>query len=206
MYAVGVAWRPNNYTTVTRKKRVAVTGGEEAVLDLTRPDPVARDEVVVRWAPTPDDIVPRMIELAGLIAGDVVYEPGPGDGRVLIAAVRAGAGKAVGIELDPEMAEEARARVEDAGLADRITILEGNALTDRDCSEATVVFLYMGGEFNTLLRPVLEAQLKPGARVVSHRFTFGPGWPPDRTVRVTASDGYEDELHLWTVRKKGGDR
>ena len=206
VYTLGVTWRPNNYTTITRKKLVAVPDGEATLVDLTGPDPGARDEVVVRWAPTPDEIVAEMVGLAGVTAGDVVYEPGPGDGRVLIAAVRAGAEKAVGVELDPEMAEEARARVKDAGLADRVTIVEGDALAGQDYSPATVLFLYMGEEFNALLRPALEAQLKPGARVVSHRFTFGLGWPPSRTVRVTARDGYEDELHLWAVRKKGGDR
>ncbi|MBX9580251.1 MAG: type II toxin-antitoxin system prevent-host-death family antitoxin [Gemmataceae bacterium] len=205
VYAVGVAWRPNNYTSIARKHRVAVPDGVETVLDLTTSDPEARDEVVVRWAPTPDDVVPRMVELAGVTAGDVVYEPGPGDGRVLMAAVRAGAATAVGVELDPAMAEEARGRVRDAGLADKIAIVDGDALRDQDYSPATVVFLYMGEEFNALLRPTLEAQLRPGARVVSHRFTFGPGWPPDRTVGVSSRDGYEDVLHLWTVKEKGAE-
>ncbi|MBX9581356.1 MAG: hypothetical protein K2X87_13725, partial [Gemmataceae bacterium] len=104
--------------------------------------------------------------------------------------------------LDPVMAAAARARAADAGPADRVTVVEGDALAGRDYSPAAVVFLYMGDEFNALLRPTLEAQLRPGTWVVSHRFTFGPGWPPDRTVGVSSRDGYKDELHLWTIKEK----
>ena len=141
------------------------------------------------------------MKLGDVKKGDIVYEPGPGDGRMLIAAVKKGAEKGVGIELDPKKAEEARENVKKAKLDKQITIIEGDALKDRDYSEATVVLLYMGNEFNNLLRPILEKQLKPGTRIVSHRFVLGD-WMPDKTIKVTGEDGDEYKLHLWTVKEK----
>jgi uncharacterized protein (TIGR03000 family) len=199
-YSFSVTWRPNNYTTLTRTKSIDFKGGDEITVDLTKADP-KNDKAVIRWVPTPDDIVDKMIELGGVKKGDIVYEPGPGDGRVLIACVKKGAAKGVGIEIDPKKVVEATENVKKAGLEKEIKIIEGDALKDRDYSEATVVMLYMGNEFNNLLRPVLEKQLKPGTRIVSHRFVMGD-WAPDKTITVTGMDGDEYKLHLWTVKEK----
>lgn len=200
-YSFSVTWRPNNYTVLTRVKSVEFKGGDDITVDLTKPDPKAPDKAVVRWVPTPDDIVAEMVKMAKVTKDDVAFEPGPGDGKVLIAAVKAGAKKAVGIELDPKKATEARENVKKAGLADKITIREGDALKVEDYGDATVVFLYMGNEFNNLLRPLLEKQLKPGTRIVSHRFVLGD-WKPDETKKVMGEDGDEYLLHIWTVKKK----
>jgi uncharacterized protein (TIGR03000 family) len=200
-YAFKVVWRPNNYTVLTRTKTVEFKGGEKLDIDLTKKDDKNPDKAVIRWVPTPDDIVAKMMELGSVKDGDVAYEPGPGDGRVLIAAVKKGAKKAVGIELDAKKADEARENVKKAGLDAKINIITGDALKDRDYSEATIVFLYMGNEFNNLLRPILEKQLKPGTRIVSHRFVLGD-WAPDKTITVMGEDGDEYKLHLWTVKEK----
>jgi len=200
-YTFTVIWQPNNYTTLTRTKSIEFKGGEDIVADLTKADPKNPDKAKIRWVPTPDDIVAEMMKLGGVKKGDIAYEPGPGDGRVLIAAVKAGADKGVGIEIDPKKAEEARENIKKAGLEKKITIIEGDALKDRDYSEATIVFLYMGNEFDALLAPILEKQLKPGTRIVSHRFLLGD-WKPDKTIKVTGTDGDEYTLHLWTVKEK----
>jgi uncharacterized protein (TIGR03000 family) len=200
-YSFTVMWEPNNYTKMTRNKNIEFKGGDDITVDLTKVDPKSPDKAVIRWVPTPDDIVDEMIKLGNVKDGDIVYEPGPGDGRVLIAAVKKGAKKAVGIELDPKKATEAKENVAKAKLDKQITIIEGDALKDRDYSEATVVMLYMGNEFNNLLRPVLEKQLKPGSRIVSHRFVLGD-WAPDKTIKVMGADGDEYVLHLWTVKEK----
>ncbi len=200
-YTFSATWRPNNYTTLTRTKSVEFKGGEDVTADLTKADAKIPDKAVIRWVPTPDDIVDEMLKLGSVKKGDVVYEPGPGDGRMLIAAVKKGAVKGVGIELDPKKAEEAKENVKKAGLAKEITIHEGDALKDRDYSEATVVLLYMGNEFNLLLKPILEKQLKPGTRIISHRFIIGD-WTPDKTIKVMGADGDEYTLHLWTVKEK----
>ena len=199
-YFFSVVWNPNNYTTMTRTKNVEFKAGEDVVVDLTKED-LKNDKAKIRWVPTPDDIVDKMIELGGVKDGDVVYEPGPGDGRVLIASVKKGAKKAVGIEIDPKKAAEAVDNVKKAKLEDKIKIIEGDALKDRDYSEASVVMLYMGNEFNNLLRPILEKQLKPGTRIVSHRFVMGD-WMPDKTIKVMGADGDEYVLHLWTIKAK----
>jgi len=200
-YTFSVTWRPNNYTVLTRTKSVEFKGGEDVSTDLTKADPKNPDKAVIRWVPTPDDIVEEMMKLGKVGKDDIVYEPGPGDGRMLIAAIKKGAKKGVGIEIDPKKVEEAKENVKKAKLEKEITIIEGDALKDRDYSEATVVLLYMGNEFNNLLRPILEKQLKPGARIVSHRFVIGD-WAPDKTIKVTGQDGDEYTLHVWTVKEK----
>ena len=126
-----------------------------------------------------------MIELAGVSRDDVVYEPGCGDARILIAAMQAGARRGVGVDIDPDLAEVAYAKVKAAGLPDRIEIRWGNAL-DMDMSDATVVFLFMGEGFNKVIRPLLWRQLPVGARVVSNDFAMGD-WSRTATVRVDAA-------------------
>jgi uncharacterized protein (TIGR03000 family) len=195
-YKFTAKWRPNNYTVITRNKTVTFEAGKEVVVDLTQDDP--NDRAQIRYVPTPDDIVAQMVKLAKITKDDVVFEPGCGDARITIAAVKAGAKRGVGIDLDPERVAESKANVKAAGLQDKIEIRLGDALDIKDLGDATVVFLYMGNEFDMLIRPHLWRQLKVGARVVSHRFTFGD-WKPDQTVKVTGDDGDEYELHLWTI-------
>jgi cyclopropane fatty-acyl-phospholipid synthase-like methyltransferase len=138
-----------------------------------------------------------MLKLAELTSEDVVFEPGCGDARITVAAVKAGAGRGVGIDLDPARVAEATTSVKAADLSDKIEIRLGDALDIKDLSEATVVFLYMGDDFNRLIRPLLLKHLKVGSRVVSHRFTMGD-WKPDKTI---SRELYEDvyRVHLWTV-------
>lgn len=194
-YTVKVTWRPNSYTLLTRTARVEFEAGEQVVLDMTQPDPGDRAEI--RYVPTPHEVVAAMIELAGVRAGDVVYEPGCGDGRVVIAAVEAGAARGVGIDIDPDRVEDALANVRAARLEGRVEIRLGDALEIDDLSQATVVFIYMGDEFNALLRPQLWQRLPVGARIVSHRFTMGD-WLPDRTEQLTVNDE-TFFVHLWTI-------
>jgi uncharacterized protein (TIGR03000 family) len=194
-YTFAATWNPNGYTTITRSKTVSFRAGERVVVDLS----IGGDERVrVKYVPTPDDIADAMIKLAGVTPRDVVFEPGCGDARVTIAAVVAGASKGVGIDIDPERVAESRALVKAAGLENKIEIRLGDALDIKDLSTATVVFLYMGDDFNLLIRPLLWKELPVGARVVSHRFTMGD-WQPDKTVTIPGYDIGEYELHLWTI-------
>lgn len=196
-FTLSASWNPNTYTTMTRTKVVSLGAGEQLAVDLTREDP--GDRVRVIYVPTPADVAEEMVKLAGVTSADIVFEPGCGDARVTIAAVRAGAARAICVDLDPERARESRANVKQAGLADRIDVRQGDALDVKDLSEVTVVFLYMGDHFNQLIRPVLWRALRPGARVVSHRFTMGD-WQPDRTVTIESMDGGGTyDVHLWTI-------
>jgi uncharacterized protein (TIGR03000 family) len=198
-YSVAASWRPNAYTTMTRAKTVSFKGGDRITVDLTKEDPA--DRVRVLYVPTPEYVVAEMIKLAGVGPTDVVFEPGCGDARITIAAVKAGARKGVGIDIDPDRVAESRGLVKDAGLNDRIEIRLGDALDIKDLSEASVVFLYMGDHFNLLIRPHLWRELKVGARVVSHRFLMGD-WKPDKTVSVDSDGTSSYEVHLWTVTEE----
>ena len=195
-YTFVATWNPNTYTTMTRRRVVPIKGGEIFNVNLMVDDP--NDRVRVMYVPTPSDIAAEMVKLAGVTSSDIVFEPGCGDARVTIAAVKAGAKKGVGIDIDPERVEDSRAKVKEAGLADRIDIRLGDALDIKDLSTASVVFLYMGDHFDMLIRPILWRDLKVGARVVSHRFLMGD-WKPDKTVTIPSDQGGEYELHLWTI-------
>jgi uncharacterized protein (TIGR03000 family) len=198
-YKFTAKWEPNNYTVITRNKSVTFKAGDEVTVDMTVDDP--NDRAKIRYVPTPDDIVAQMVKLANITKDDVVFEPGCGDARILIASVKGGAKRGVGIDLDQDRVDESKANVKAAGLADKIDIRQGDALDIKDLPDATVVMMYMGNEFNAMMRPILWRDLKVGARVVSHRFTFGD-WKPDQTKTVTGDDGDEYEVHIWTITEE----
>ncbi len=200
-YELVVKFEPNNYTTITRKKSVNFKGSDATVaVDLTKED--AADKVVIRFVPTPEDIVAKMLDLGAVGKDDVVYDLGCGDGRIVIAAVRDKMALAgVGIDIDPERVKESQEAVKKAKLEGKVDIRQGDVLEIKDISEASVVMLYMGDELGKALEPRLKKLLQPGTRVVSHRFTLGD-WKPEKTITVQGADGEEYVLHLWTVPKK----
>lgn len=132
--------------------------------------------------PTPQTVVERMLEVARLKPNEVVYDLGSGDGRIVITAAQKYGVLAVGVELMPDLCRQARARVEAAGLSGRIRIVEGSALRV-DLSPADVVTMFFLTGSNERLRPALERQLHPGARVVSTEFPVR-GWKTQDTVHV----------------------
>ena len=143
------------------------------------PDPLDADTL---YLPTPHAVVEAMLELAQVRPDDVVYDLGAGDGRIVIAAARRYGVRAVGIELDARKVAQARTNVARAGLAGRVEIRQGDALA-ADIREASVVTLFLFPELNAQLAPKLRAELRPGARIVSHRFGLG-AWPPERQVQA----------------------
>ena len=206
-YKIEATIEPNNYTKIIRVREVTFKAGEELTLDLRKKDDKIADDVRIRWVPTPDDIAEEMGKLAKIGKDDIVYDCGCGDGILLITAVKKlGAKKAVGIDIDPKKVTDAVAAVKAAGLEDKIAIREGNALKQdaKSIGEATVIMTYMGDELNIRFRPILWENLKPGARIVSHRFLFGD-WKPDKSVKVKGADGDEYDLHVWTVTGKEKD-
>jgi uncharacterized protein (TIGR03000 family) len=190
-------WEPNTYTTMTRSKTVLVRAGEVVRVDLSVEAP--GDRVRVIYVPTPTEVAEAMVDLAGVRPDDVVFEPGCGDARITIAAIRKGARRAICVDIDGERARESQANVAAAGLADRIDVREGDALDVKDLADVSVVLLYMGDHFNLLIRPVLWRELKVGSRIVSHRFGMGD-WQPDKTI--TAGDGGFTDVHLWTITEQ----
>ena len=138
---------------------------------------LASTQNLAPYVPTPEDVVERMLTLADVKAGDVVYDLGCGDGRIPIAAAKRGA-RGVGVDIDPRRIEESNANAKTAGVEKLVEFRLQDALTV-DVSPATVVTLYLLSSSNAKLRPILTRQLKPGSRIVSHAFSMGPEWPAD---------------------------
>jgi uncharacterized protein (TIGR03000 family) len=167
---------------------------------------VERPEIVVPYVPTPDKVVAEMLKLANVKEGDVVYDLGSGDGRIVIAAVKEfGAKRGLGIDFNPERIKDARDNARKAGaeVEQRVEFKQGDVLTltEKDFEGVDVVTLYLLPEVNLKLMPVLQKGLKPGARVVSHDFDMGDEWKPDQTVEVMDEEGREHTVYLWTIKK-----
>jgi SAM-dependent methyltransferase len=148
----------------------------------------------IHYVPTPNDVVEAMLSIAEVGPSDVVYDLGSGDGRIVIAAAKRGA-RGVGIELEPSLVAEANRNAGRAGVADRVAFVEGD-IFQTDVSQATVVTLYLLSSINERLRPKLLRELKPGSRIVSHRFRMGT-WEPERSRQVSGKD-----VWLWRVPPK----
>jgi SAM-dependent methyltransferase len=134
----------------------------------------------ISFIPTPNEDIENFFDLAPLSASDVVYDLGSGDGRLLFAALEKGAGKAVGIELNPLQVQKARDTAKIKGLEHRIVFQETDVMQS-DLSEATVILCYLFTTASKALKPKFEAELKPGTRVVMESFPV-PGWKPVQTT------------------------
>jgi cyclopropane fatty-acyl-phospholipid synthase-like methyltransferase len=153
------------------------------------------------YVPTPEDVVDRMLVLAGTTRQDVVYDLGCGDGRIPIAAAKKYGARGVGIDIDPKRIDESKANAKAAGVEHLVEFRLQDAL-QADVSDATVVTLFMLASGNAQLRPVLTRQLKPGARVVSHAFSMGSTWPPQKIDQFVSAGGDQVTLYLWTADGK----
>ena len=176
---LAIGW-PRVSSTISATNATIVT--EESPFDSRK---------VVPFVPTPQRVVDKMIELARVKEGDVVYDLGSGDGRIVIAAAKKGA-KAVGFEIDPELVGTARENIKKAGVQERAEIRNQDIFT-ADFSGASVITLYLLPDVNLKLKPKLLRQLKPGSRVVSHAFSMG-NWKPERTQDI---DGRT--IYLWII-------
>jgi precorrin-6B methylase 2 len=197
---------PNTYTRFIRTKTVKVEKGKTVKVNMLKADENSPDKIWVIYVPTPEEVVDEMCKIAKIKKDDVVYDIGCGDGRMVIHAVKKyGAKKGVGIDLTPERIKECKVNAKKAKVDDKVSFLQKDALTIKDFSEANVVLIYLSNYLNEALRPTLRKTLKPGARIVSHRFKMGD-WKPDSTKTIKAKDNYGDlddfELHLWTIKKK----
>jgi len=146
--------------------------------------------------PTPQIVVERMLEAAHIKAGEVVYDLGSGDGRIIITAAQKYGARAVGVEIQPDLCRKARERVQSLGLADRVSVMEGSALRV-DFSPADVVTMYFLTSSNDRLRPNLEKYLKVGARVVSNEFPVR-GWKPAEVVHIKAGK-MEHTIYVYQI-------
>jgi SAM-dependent methyltransferase len=160
------------------------------------PPPVVTPQLDVIWVPSDLAVVMEMLRVAEVGPGDVVYDLGCGDGRIVITAAQQFGARAVGVDLDTDLLAEAWQNAVKAGVADRVTFREQD-LFATDLGEATVVTLYLSPEVNLKLRPKLLRELRPGNRIVSHEYDLGD-WLPERTVSVPLGER-SHRVFLWRV-------
>jgi precorrin-6B methylase 2 len=162
----------------------------------TRADdqPARRPDVV--YVPTPQEVVDKMLELAEVKKGDVVYDLGCGDGRIVVTAAKKYGAKAVGYDIDPERVKESLANVKKEDVGELVTIKQADIFT-LDLSDANVITLYLLPTLNVKLIPQLE-KLKSGSRIVSHAFDM-KGVKPKKVERVKCNDGQERTVYLWVT-------
>jgi len=146
---------------------------------------------------SPEHAVDKMLEVANLKPGEVLYDLGCGDGRILIAAASKYKAKGVGIEISDHLARTAVERVKKAGFADQVKIIHGDFMKT-DLSEANVVTLYLATAANDALRPNLERYLKPSTRVVSYDYPI-PGWKPIETTETEGRSNAAHTIYLYQV-------
>jgi len=151
----------------------------------------------ILFVATPEQVGIEMLKLAGVTRNDVVYDLGSGDGRLVIAAARDFGARAVGVELEGPLVQDSREGALKAGVADRTQFLWQD-IFQTDVSPATVVAIYLSPALNLRLRPKLLRELRPGSRIVSHKFDMGD-WRPDRTIQAKGPTG-EHTIYLWIVR------
>jgi cyclopropane fatty-acyl-phospholipid synthase-like methyltransferase len=150
----------------------------------------------VIWIPTEDAVVTAMLKLANVTKNDVVYDLGCGDGRIVIAAARQFGARGVGVDIDPELIARANAAAVKAGVADKVKFFVGDIFDPGlKINDATVVALFLLQSMNERLRPRLQAELRPGSRIVANSFTLGDAWPAEKNQVVGNSI-----IYLWTVR------
>ncbi|HVE53169.1 MAG TPA: class I SAM-dependent methyltransferase [Ramlibacter sp.] len=153
-----------------------------------------RPSLDVPYVPTPPEVVNKMLEMGAVTKGDMLYDLGCGDGRIVIAAARQHGARGVGIDIDPERIKEARENARKEGVAGQVQFRVGD-LFKSDFSKASVVTLYLLPVINQKLRPQLWRQLKVGTRVVSHEFDMGDEWPAERIEKVDSR-----RILSWTIK------
>lgn len=144
------------------------------------------------------EVIDRMLEMARVNTGDVLYDIGSGDGAIVIRAAKKYGIKAIGIEIDQELVAKARQNAFREKVEHLVEFRAQDAFTV-DVSPATVVTLYMLPEFNAKLRPILDRQLRPGSRVVSHDYLV-EGWVPDQIDRVKGTFAHDHTVMLFEIR------
>jgi predicted O-methyltransferase YrrM len=174
----------------TQKRRAA--SQRRAKKRLRQPD--------VIFVPTPPETVDEMLRQAHLKKGDVLYDLGSGDGRIPIAAAKQYGVRAVGIDIDAKLVEEAREAARREGVENLVSFRNEDMFA-ADIHDATVVTLYLSNTLNVMMRPKLLRELKPGSLIISHDFLMGD-WLPEKSVRVPWKNLYRT-VYVWTVPQGG---
>jgi SAM-dependent methyltransferase len=154
---------------------------------------------IAPFVTTPQEVVDRMLEVAQIGPGDLLYDLGSGDGRIVITAAKRYGVRAVGFEIDPALVKLSRRNIAEAGVQHLAEIREED-IRNVELSPASVVTMYLYPSANLRLRAAIRRQLKAGSRVVSHNSNMGD-WKPDRVEQITDSAGSLRTIYLWRVRE-----
>ena len=153
----------------------------------------------VPFVPTPANVVDAMLDLAGISPTDVLVDLGSGDGRIVIAAAKRFGIQATGVEIDPELVRQSETLARQQGLEGKARFVRAD-LFEYDLRQASVVMMYLTPGVNLRLRSKLLSELRPGTRVISHRFDMG-SWVPTKTIQLG-----DDHIYLWVVPMRSSDR
>ncbi len=156
-------------------------------------------EILAPYYPTPATIVERMLRLGELKAGEKMYDLGSGDGRIVITAAQKFHAIAIGVELDNTLFKQSAERIKKLNLEKTAHIINGDLLKQNYSSADLVTVYLMPDSINNKVQPLLDSQLKKGARVVAHDFEF-KNWTPEK-VDVIADDGEGRSRTLFLYRK-----
>jgi SAM-dependent methyltransferase len=154
--------------------------------------PVKKD---VPYVPTPQPVVDKMLEMAQVKDGDVVYDLGCGDGRIIVTAAKQHGAKGIGVDIDPERIKECHENAKAAGVEDKVKFIQQDLFT-MEFKDANVLAMYLLPSVNVKLRPKILSDMKPGSRVVSHSFDMDD-WQPDDVQEVESST-----IYYWVVPAK----
>ena len=156
-------------------------------------------ESLAPYYPTPQTIVEKMLQLGGLKAGEKMYDLGSGDGRIVITAAQKFHAEAIGVELDKSLVKQSLDRIRKLGLVKTARIISGDLLEQNYGSADLVTVYLMPESINNKVQPMLDKQLKKGARVVAHDFEFR-NWTPEKVENI-ANDGQGRSRTLYLYRK-----
>ncbi|MFN9121877.1 MAG: SAM-dependent methyltransferase, partial [bacterium] len=167
---------PSATPVSVRRALLGAIAGGSLLPSIVRAQPAARDAVVIRsdsspYVPTPQKVVDEMLRMARLVPKDFIVDLGSGDGRIIITAAQRMAIRGLGVDLDPELVRYANTAAKQAGVSDRVEFFQRD-IFKTDLYRADGVTMYLLPQVNLMARPKLLAELRPGARVVTHDYHF----------------------------------
>ena len=160
------------------------------------PGQAPKDDQLAPYYPTPQAVVDKMLQLGGLKAGEKMFDLGSGDGRLVIMAAQKYKADATGVELSDSLYRQSMDRIKTLGLVATARIIHGDLLK-QDYSSADLLTVYLLPVGNELVTPILEKQLKVGARIVAHDFEFA-AWKPVQSLTIDDDgEGRSHRLYLY---------
>jgi SAM-dependent methyltransferase len=205
---------PSATPVSVRRALLGAIAGGSLLPSIVRAQPAARDAVVIRsdsspYVPTPQKVVDEMLRMARLVPKDFIVDLGSGDGRIIITAAQRMAIRGLGVDLDPELVRYANTAAKQAGVSDRVEFFQRD-IFKTDLSRADVVTMYLLPEVNMMARPKLLAELRPGARVVTHDYHF-EDWLPDDRITLDVPEKKVGTpglayVYMWIVPAQGAGR